>query len=265
LKIGDFARLGQVSVRMLRNYDELGLLVPAHVDPWTNYRSYSAAQLARLNRIVALRGLGFGLEAIGRLLDDHLTVAQLEGMLVLRRAELAEQLRATGDQLAAVERRLRLIEGESQMDQEFVVKPVPALRLGELSCTVGAQDDISAHVGPLFGRVWDAMTAAGARPGLGVGYYVVGEDGMECHCGFAYDGEAGPGFGVGELPAVPEAVTLVHLGSMAGIGAAWQAVGRWLEDNGAEPSGACREVYLETPMDDPDAWVTELQQPFARR
>lgn len=40
LKIGDFARLGQVSVRMLRNYDELGLLVPAHVDPWTNYRSY---------------------------------------------------------------------------------------------------------------------------------------------------------------------------------------------------------------------------------
>ena len=96
------------------------------------------------------------------------------------------------------------------MDQEFVVKPVPALRLGELSCTVGAQDDISAHVGPLFGRVWDAMTAAGARPGLGVGYSVVGEDGMECHCGFAYDGEAGPGFGVGELPAVPEAVTLVH-------------------------------------------------------
>ena len=39
LKIGDFAWLGQVSVRMLRNDDELGLLVPAHVDPWTNYRS----------------------------------------------------------------------------------------------------------------------------------------------------------------------------------------------------------------------------------
>ena len=36
-------------------------------------------------------------------------------------------------------------------------------------------------------------------------------------------------------------------------------------DNGAEPSGACRELYLETPMDDRDSWVTELQQPFNRR
>lgn len=146
---------------------------------------------------------------------------------------------------------------------------IEILRPGPLALVEDAGRPGLAAVGVsasgVFGRVWDAMTAAGARPGLGVGYYVVGEDGMECHCGFAYDGEAGPGFGVGELPAVPEAVTLVHLGSMAGIGAAWQAVGRWLEDNGAEPSGACREVYLETPMDDPDAWVTELQQPFVRR
>jgi len=65
LKIGDFARLGQVSVRMLRNYDELGLLTPAHIDQWTSYRSYTADQLARLNRIVALKGLGFSLEAVG--------------------------------------------------------------------------------------------------------------------------------------------------------------------------------------------------------
>ncbi len=153
MKIGDFGRLGQVSVRMLRNYDELWLLVPAHVDPWTNYRSYTAAQLARLNRIVALRGLGFGLDAIGHLLDEHLSVEQLEGMLKLRRAELAEQLRSTGDQLLAVERRLRLIEGEKQMDREFVVKPIPALRLAELSGTVAGQDAVSDLVGPLFGWV----------------------------------------------------------------------------------------------------------------
>ena len=86
MKIGDFARLGQVSVRMLRNYDELGLLVPAHVDPWTNYRSYTAGQLARLNRIVALKDLGFSLEAVGRLLDADLSAEQLRGMLAARRS-----------------------------------------------------------------------------------------------------------------------------------------------------------------------------------
>ena len=70
IHIGEFARLGQVSMRMLRHYDQLGLLTPDRVDPWTGYRSYSAGQLARLNRIVALKGLGFPLTQVARLLDD---------------------------------------------------------------------------------------------------------------------------------------------------------------------------------------------------
>jgi MerR family regulatory protein len=53
--IGDFARLGNVSVRTLRYYEQLGLLMPAAVDPETGYRSYSAYQLSRLHRIVALK------------------------------------------------------------------------------------------------------------------------------------------------------------------------------------------------------------------
>jgi hypothetical protein len=47
--IGEFARHGRVSVRMLRHYDAIGLLRPAHVDPATGYRAYQAAQLAGLN------------------------------------------------------------------------------------------------------------------------------------------------------------------------------------------------------------------------
>ena len=101
--------------------------------------------------------------------------------------------------------------------------------------------------------------------GVAVGYYLTAEDGLECHAGFAYDGAAVDGVEIGELPAVEEAVTLVHLGSMATIGESWQAIGGWLGDNGAEPSAACREIYLETPMDSQDGWVTELQQPFVRR
>jgi DNA-binding transcriptional MerR regulator len=61
LSIGEFARLGGVSVRTLRHYDEIGLLHPATVDPETGYRGYSADQLGRLNRIVALKELGLSL------------------------------------------------------------------------------------------------------------------------------------------------------------------------------------------------------------
>jgi effector-binding domain-containing protein len=45
------------------------------------------------------------------------------------------------------------------------------------------------------------------------------------------------------------------------IGDTWQALVRHVEEQGLELAGSCREVYLEAPQDDPDAWVTELQQP----
>lgn len=61
-KIGEFSKLGQVSVRMLRHYDQMGLLKPGHTDKWTGYRYYTIEQLARLNRIVALNGLGLTLQ-----------------------------------------------------------------------------------------------------------------------------------------------------------------------------------------------------------
>ncbi len=264
MKIGDFARIGGVSVRMLRNYDELGLLVPAHVDPWTSYRSYTADQLARLNRIVALRGLGFGLDAIGKLLDENLSVERLQGMLTLRRAELAAQLQATSDQLRAVEARLRLIEGEG-MDREFVVKALPAVRVAEKSFRVAGPEEIGPRVGPLFGQVYRAVASAGGRPGPGISYYRTDSEGLECHAGCLWNGDALPGVDVVDLPAVAEAVTQVHLGPMATIGESWQAFGAWLEENGAEPAGPSREVYLGTPPGDEDAWVTELQMPFVRR
>ncbi len=85
--IGEFARLANVSPRTLRYYEEIGLLAPAAVDTATGYRSYSAYQLSRVHRIVALKDLGLSLEQLRPLLDD-LSAGQLEGMLRLKRAEL---------------------------------------------------------------------------------------------------------------------------------------------------------------------------------
>jgi len=71
--IGDFARHGRVSVRMLRHYDATGLLRPARVDPASGYRFYEAVQLARLNRIIALKNLGFTLDQVRAMLDEHVS------------------------------------------------------------------------------------------------------------------------------------------------------------------------------------------------
>ena len=126
-KIGEFSKLAQVSPRMLRHYDKLGLLQPSHVDRFTDYRYYTVDQLARLNRIIALKDLGFSLEQIGDLLDQQGGVngERLRGMLQLRRAEIEQELRASQARLLSVEARLHQIEQEGQpLPYEIVVKPV---------------------------------------------------------------------------------------------------------------------------------------------
>jgi DNA-binding transcriptional MerR regulator len=60
-KIGDFSKIARVSTRLLRYYDSIGLLSPGRTDPTTGYRYYMADQLARLNRILALKELGLSL------------------------------------------------------------------------------------------------------------------------------------------------------------------------------------------------------------
>lgn len=68
-RIGEFSKIAQVSGRLLRYYDEIGLLSPQSIDPETGYRYYSARQLPRLNRILVLKELGLSLEHIAHLLD----------------------------------------------------------------------------------------------------------------------------------------------------------------------------------------------------
>jgi DNA-binding transcriptional MerR regulator len=91
-KIGEFSRLSRVSVRMLRHYDQLGLLTPSQTDPFTGYRYYSAQQLPRLNRIIALRDLGFSLEQIAGMLDEELSTTSFWGWK-LKRAEVNNRCR----------------------------------------------------------------------------------------------------------------------------------------------------------------------------
>jgi DNA-binding transcriptional MerR regulator len=129
-KIGDFSQLGQVSVRMLRHYDELDLLKPAHVDPWTEYRYYTIEQLPRLHRILALKDLGLPLEQIGTLLDDNVPLPYLRRLLQQRQAELDQHIQAEQARLARVAARLQELEEAGRPSPyDVIVKRVEALTL----------------------------------------------------------------------------------------------------------------------------------------
>jgi DNA-binding transcriptional MerR regulator len=121
VNIGEFARLGGVSTRMLRHYDGIGVLKPANVDPYSGRRSYDVAQLSMLNRLVALKGLGFSLDEVGVLLSEGVDPAELHGMLRLRQAEFERRVRQDRHALGRVTARLRLIEQETQVTTQIEI------------------------------------------------------------------------------------------------------------------------------------------------
>ena len=173
--IGDFAKHGRVSVRMLRHYDALGLLRPARVDPFTGYRFYEAGQLARLNRVIALKELGFSLDQVGTILDERVGAEELRGMLRLRQAELETAMAAAAARLVQVEARLRTIESEGTMPaDDIVVKSLPPVRLAELTGIAGSYEpqDIGPVIGPLYDELCRRIEEAGVVPtGPGLAYY----------------------------------------------------------------------------------------------
>lgn len=259
MKISDFARLGQVSVRMLRHYDALGLLVPDSVDGHNGYRTYSPEQLHDLNRIIALKDLGFTLEQTRTLLDGDVETAELRGMLRLRRAQLEDEARAVGTRLAAVESRLRMIEQENTMTADYVVKNVPALRLIGRTALLDPAD-VGAAIGPMFDEVAAALGHISGALATPIATYNLTDDGMQVAVGYAYSGPAPDGYETIDLPE-STAVCGVHLGEMARISESWQALHRWVADNGYTFEGPCREFYVVAEGDDQSEWVTELQQP----
>ncbi|MBC2876179.1 MULTISPECIES: MerR family transcriptional regulator [Streptomyces] len=269
--IGDFARYGRVSVRMLRHYDATGLLRPARVDAATGYRYYEAGQLARLNRVIALKELGFTLQQVRTIVDEEVGTEELRGMLRLRRAELEAAATAAAARLVRVEARLRGLESEGTMStHDVVIKNVPAVRVAELSAVAAgyAPEEIGPVVSPLFAELCRRLDEAGVTPaGPAVAYYEddpAGSGGILAHAAFPVGpGAAAAGFDLVDLPGIETAATVVHHGSMDGVLPTAQALAHWIDANGYRSAGYARELYLECP-EDPAEWVTELQEPVAQ-
>jgi DNA-binding transcriptional MerR regulator/effector-binding domain-containing protein len=272
--IGEFARLGGVSVRTLRHYDEIGLLQPATVDPDTGYRGYCADQLGLLNRIVALKDLGLSLTQIRKLLDG-ITLDELHGMLILRRAQLEHELEAHMNQLLGVESRLRYIAKEGTMPaDDIVAKTIPPTAVVVIAGQAPAfgPENIVPVVNRLAGQfdqlgIQDRVKGTGPR----IVFYEhqQGEDVTVC---LALPVAEPPE----HLPAparylvLPEieAATTVRSGPAAGIfPVVYHDLVRWIGERGYHAiAGPGREVWVNEIEDIADVaqQVFEIQLPFTR-
>ena len=166
-KIGEFSQLGQVSTRMLRHYDKLGLLTPSHIDEWTGYRYYTIDQLPRLHRIIALKDMGLSLEQINTLLaeGDNLPPSELRGMLRMRQADLARELEAKQMQMAQVEARLRQLEQVGQPSPyEVLVKPLPSQAIASMRQIVPDVCEVGHYCSLIYGRLYNRLHELNITP-----------------------------------------------------------------------------------------------------
>jgi DNA-binding transcriptional MerR regulator len=275
LKIGEFSRLCQVTVKTLRYYDDIGLLKPAQIDKFTDYRYYTLDQLPRIHSIMALKELGLSLEEIAGMMSNDLPPEQIRGMFRLRQAEAQQRVREEQARLAQIEFRLRQIEGEGMMQTvDIVVKrvePFYALTLHDVYHTeqefniMGAaiaaavqQGQIKpggAHVSIFYQEEWD-------KERVDFEYCVPVESG---HTKTVSLGAVGT-LALRELPAIEQAATYIHQGDFEEVNEKILLLQRWAVENGYKLSTAWRIIHHRGPMHHVPAseYLFELQHPIER-
>jgi DNA-binding transcriptional MerR regulator len=276
-RIGEFSLIAQVSGRLLRYYEEIGLLSPEYTDPQTAYRYYSAEQLPRLNRILVLKELGLGLDQIAQLLGQDTSSEEIRGMLLLRKAQITQAMQDDLAQLRLVEARLDQIDAFGQSPiLDVVVKtilPQRYLALREVFSDVAA---VRRLVMQMTATVPHKMPASI----LGQIAFVIHSrmfdpDALDFEVGYLLTGNAGKSSGAiqiseereltaRDLPAVETMATLVHAGSINDIHRSYGLLGAWVEQQQWQIVGQGRQVLLQLPQPDQDDAVIELQLPVSK-
>ena len=143
LKIGDFSKLSRVSIRMLRHYDDIGLLKPAEIDDFSGYRYYREEQLFIIGRITALKDMGFALADIIRILEIYDDKDKFDDFLIARQRELADQAKETEYKLMLLDTARKRLRKEQNMSYDVTVHS-PVHRTSRRLSAVGARsDDVS--------------------------------------------------------------------------------------------------------------------------
>ena len=269
--VGEFARLAQVSKRLLRYYDEIGLLKPNHTDSSSGYRYYSAEQMSYLNRILALKELGLSLDQIRQTLTNNVSTDEMQGMLLLKKAEIEQQLTAELRRIRKIESRLQLIrDNEEHKQPNVIIKQIPDQTALSLRHVL---DDFEASVS-LYAYI---QTMLPSRLSQGLFFCI-------CHSDYLVENDLDMEMGIlvdkikpkDNALTLPNGLTLnqrelrgsnmmattVVTGALETIHTGYANITKWLEDNDYRMTGLPRELLLQMPKNlSGNDLVTEIQVP----
>lgn len=267
LKIGEFSKLSRISVRMLRYYDEMGLLTPVEIDRFTGYRYYAEEQLIAAGRIVSLRDMGFGLTAIGVMLSCPDDREMAERMMDERLEALAAERTRVAAQIRLLQTaKERLRKDEKTMHYDVTLRTIPERYV---ACVRMTLPDYTCE-----GLLWSLLLSETARMGIreenpclrAVAYLDAEfkEENVDCEAQKTVAGSYPDTEHVRfkTLPAVRVASTTIK-GAYEQLGEANTAIAQWMRDNGYDFAGPSFNIYHVSPHDtkNPEEFVTEICYP----
>ncbi len=266
-QIGEFSKLTQITIRMLRYYDEAGVLKPADIDPWTGYRMYSVDQIPVLNKIIYLRDSGFTVSEIAAALnteDDDSLVTQLDR----KQLEVEQVIKAEQEKLNKIElAKSELLHKKSEMHYNISIKSIPACLVLSLRRTI---PDYYAE-----GDLWQELSAFAAEHQIQVSkntfsiYYDTEyrekDVDVELCASVKKQGGNIDGFTFRNVEPVPMMACTMVYGAFSNIAGAYLAFAQWLKENSQyEMSYPTRQIVHRGPWNErnPEKYLIEIQIPL---
>lgn len=263
-RIGLFSKMNHITIKALRHYDELGLLKPSYTDTFTGYRYYTSEQLPILHQILALREMGFTLEEIKKVQEG----ASEKQLLLQKKSELLKKIAEDTLKLSQIESYLSSEQVESSY--HIIIKTLPEVIVASMRCMMpnyGALFDIV----PPMGEEMERLGCECAIPEYCFNIYHDGEYKEEnidveiCEAVTEMK-EDSDKLKFKVIPKVETAACVLHKGAYEGFPKAYNAVLRFVEENGYEIIDHPRESYIDGVWnkDSVDDWLTEIQFPIRK-
>lgn len=268
IKIGDFSKLNKVSIKTLRYYDKLGLLVPVHIDPSTGYRYYSVEQINRLNRILAFKEIGLSLNEITMALDNNRTLNMIN-FLKTKKQTINDLIEVEKAKVFRIETFIKILtEEEYSMENQVVLKETPILKVASLRDIVASYGSQGSLWGELLGYL-KSNNIKFSAPLIAIYHdseYKDQDVDIEVVATISEYGNETNRIKFKELPATEEMACLIHEGSNEKLVSSYNLISKWIAENQLEIVGPGRECHLKGPWNEPNQnnWITEIQLPVKK-
>lgn len=271
LRIGEFSKLSRISIRMLRHYDEIGLLMPDKIDDFTGYRYYSEAQLPAVNRITALKDMGFSLATITDILRSYTDAEALKQYLAIKQKEVSEEREKINRQLLLLETTInRLGKDEAVMKYNVTLKELPKRTVASVRKVIPNYE----AEGMLWGILMEETAPLGIQDGDPCYTLAIFHDGEHKECNVDVEVQKSV---KGTYPNTENVIfktvepiqmaSATYKGSYNQVAEVNEAVANWVRDNDYAFDGLSFFIYHVSPHDtqNPEEWVTEVCYPIRKK